>query len=410
MTAPAVSAIVVSRHRPEALLRCLSGIEQLDYPAFEVIVVADPSGLETLSAAGFDGRIKTMAFDAANISAARNLGLAQAAGEIVAFIDDDAVPEPTWLRHLAGPFSDATVAAAGGYVIGRNGISFQHRGRRVDATGAHRPLDLPGDAPQVFDSAPGDAVKTEGTNCAFRAEILRALGGFDPAFRFYLDETDVNLRLAAQRARTAIVPLAQVHHGFAASERRHASRLPRTLFDVGASQAVLLRRHAPARVAAALDAMRAEQRARLLRFMVAGDCEPRDVGRLLDTLEAGIAEGGRRAVDDPAPLPAPSVPFLQFAGRRAFSGMTVVAGRIWRRRGLRRAAAGHVAAGRRATLYLFSPTALFHRVRFHADGYWEQRGGRFGRSARSDPLFRYDSFRKRLEKERARTRGVRELP
>ncbi|MES2906736.1 MAG: RNA polymerase factor sigma-54, partial [Pseudomonadota bacterium] len=45
-----------------------------------------------------------------------------------------------------------------------------------------------------------------------------AMGGFDPAFRFYLDETDLNLRLAATGAMTAIVPVAQVHHGFAESD------------------------------------------------------------------------------------------------------------------------------------------------------------------------------------------------
>lgn len=409
MTATAVSVIVVSRHRPDALLCCLAGIEQLDHLGFELIVVADPDGLETVSRAGFTA-LKTVEYDEANISAARNLGLAQAAGEVVAFIDDDAVPEPTWLRHLCAPFEDRGVAAAGGYVIGRNGITFQHRGRRVGATGAHTPLELPGDAPGIFHTVPGDAVKTEGTNCAFRAEILRGIGGFDPAFRFYNDETDVNLRLAAQGARTAIVPLAQVHHGFAASERRHASRLPRTLFDVGASQAILLRKHAPDGLEDGLRALRREQRARLLRFMVAGDCEPRDVRRVLATLEDGIADGRTRPLRDLSPMMSTAPPFLAFRGRMAFAGMEVVAGRIWRRRHLRAKAAAHVARGRRATLYLFSPTALFHSVRFRPEGYWEQRGGRFGRSARTDPLFRYRRFSERLRAERARTETVRETP
>ncbi|MCB2152739.1 MAG: glycosyltransferase, partial [Rhodobacteraceae bacterium] len=58
---------------------------------------------------------------------ARNLGLAAAAGEIVAFIDDDAVPEPRWLARLTAPFADPGIAAAGGFVVGRNGISFQWR-------------------------------------------------------------------------------------------------------------------------------------------------------------------------------------------------------------------------------------------------------------------------------------------
>jgi len=59
---------------------------------------------------------------------------------------------------------------------------------------------------------------------AVRRSVLADLGGFDPRFRFYLDETDLNLRLAARGLYTALVPLAQVHHGFHASARRRKDR------------------------------------------------------------------------------------------------------------------------------------------------------------------------------------------
>ncbi len=121
MTAPSVSVVVVSRARPGELRRCLLGLFQLDYPAFEIVLVADPLGLRAAEASGYQGRIKTVAFDEANISAARNLGIQAAAGEIVAFIDDDAVPEPAWLTHLSAAFEADDVEAAGGYVRGRNG-------------------------------------------------------------------------------------------------------------------------------------------------------------------------------------------------------------------------------------------------------------------------------------------------
>lgn len=107
------SVIIVSRGRPDALRRCLLGVAQLQYRAFEVVVVACPLGIAVTEQAGFLSEIKCVEFDEANISAARNLGLQHAAGDIVAFIDDDAVPEPLWLHHLVAPAARADVAAMG---------------------------------------------------------------------------------------------------------------------------------------------------------------------------------------------------------------------------------------------------------------------------------------------------------
>ena len=73
---------------------------------------------------------------------------------------------------------------------------------------------------------------------AVRRDVLAALGGFDPAYHFYLDETDLNMRLAQAGHATALCPRALVHHGFAASTRRRKDRVPADLFDIGASWAV----------------------------------------------------------------------------------------------------------------------------------------------------------------------------
>ena len=111
-----VSVVVVSRDRPDALYLCVLGLSQVQYDDFEIVVVANAKGLAALD--GFKGKIKTVQFDDANISMARNIGIAHSAGEIVAFIDDDAVPEPTWLTYLITPFSRDKVSAVGGFVIG----------------------------------------------------------------------------------------------------------------------------------------------------------------------------------------------------------------------------------------------------------------------------------------------------
>ena len=53
------------------------------------------------------------------LSGARNTGVAGATGDVIAFLDDDATPEPDWLEHLVAPFADPRVVAVGGAAIPR---------------------------------------------------------------------------------------------------------------------------------------------------------------------------------------------------------------------------------------------------------------------------------------------------
>ncbi|MFO7805851.1 MAG: glycosyltransferase family 2 protein [Paracoccaceae bacterium] len=402
MTPLRVSVVVVSHGRPDALGRCLRGIAQLDYPAFEVVVVCDaPSRSEVI-----DPQVKTVVFDGANISEARNLGVAQAAGEIIAFIDDDAVPEPNWLVHLAGPFAADKVAATGGYVIGRNGISFQWTARMAFADGSTEPLPLEGTTPRLLTGKPGQAIKTEGTNMAIRRDLLVAMGGFDPAYRFYLDETDINMRLAAEGHVTAIVPLAQVHHGFAASARRTVQRIPRDLTEIGASSAVFARKFGDnGGIETAHYADRAAQRSRLIRLMVRGDLMPGCVRRLLAGFDAGWAQGMRREIGRKAEFGGP--PAFRPMPQR-FSGHRVMYDRFWRASTARAKARAVVKEGQRVSLFLLSATGRYHVVRFTEDGVWEQKGGQFGKSRRDMPMLQFWTARRRVAMETRRLSQLRD--
>ncbi|WP_204112671.1 glycosyltransferase family 2 protein [Shimia biformata] len=409
MTALPVSVVVVSRGRPANLLRALTGIAQQIYPVFEIVVVADPGGVDALRAGPFADTVKIVSFDEPNISAARNLGVTVSAGEVVAFIDDDAVPEPTWLTHLVQPFEQPEVVSSGGYVLGRNGISFQWRARSVDSTGVASDLAVPGDAPVVLTPPKGKAIKTEGTNMAFRRDVLAAIGGFDPAFRFFLDETDLNMRLALDGKSTAIVPRALVHHGYVESPRRTRNRAPSDLFEIGASQTLFLRKFCPTdRHAEVLEAFRAEQRHRLLRAMVAGLLEPRDVRRVMASLKAGIAEGKVRKLNSLPPLSRCAEGFRAFP-RPAKVQSHLFAGRLTSHRARMEKARFAVQQGHISTVVTLSPTSLFHQVRFTDDGVWVQRGGVFGKSRRDQPLFRLTRFDQRLKEEACRVADVRLL-
>ncbi|MFD1342662.1 glycosyltransferase family 2 protein [Litorisediminicola beolgyonensis] len=409
METPRVSVVVASWERPDALSRCLSGLSQLDYDGVEVIVVACEDGLVAAGAHEAGAEAKTVLVDEPNLSAARNLGIARATGEIVAFIDDDAVSEPSWLARLVAPFSDPTVLCAGGFVLGRNGISLQWGARTVGAEGVARALPLDGDAPVLLTAAPGRAIKTEGTNMALRRETLAEMGGFDPAFRFYHDETDLNLRLAEQGSVTALVPQALVHHGFAPSATRRADRVPRDLFEIGASQSVLMRKHlAPDAQDAARRAFRTGQRLRLLEHLQRGGLDPLDLQRLMRRLDAGLADGRERQLERLQPIPRAADGFRSYPTRPG-ARHRLIAGRTWQRAALEDEARAAVVSGETATVLRLSPTALYHRMRFHPDGWWEQIGGQFGKALRNEPRFRPLTAARRAKLEAARLSQTRAL-
>lgn len=398
---PSTSVVVVSRGRPALLRLAVLSLSQQDHPAMEVVVVCDDAGEVALSDLPFRDRLKVSLFNDANISAARNIGIGRAAGEVVAFMDDDAVAEPTWARRLSAPFNRREVVAATGFVRGRNGLSWQSRASSVGPSGAELPLSVPEDAPSLHRAAPGWAVKTVGTNCAFRRSTLIGMDGFDPNYRYFLDETDLNMRLALASAMTAVVPGAQVIHGYAANANRRADRAPTDLTEIGASVALFLEAHCHASDRSrAVARFREEQRRRALRHLVTGALEPRDIGRLLTQFDNGLRAGPQRDEDPPV-----------FGSLPAFRPLNPGAGPtrhnlIARRRGFagraRREAAESLDPATVVTLLLMSPTARPHRVGFSEPGLWIQTGGQFGRSLREGPRFRLASFRRRATAERLR--------
>ena len=388
-----ISVIVVSQGRPDHLRRCLLGLSQQYYKDFEVIVVADEAGCKT--AAKYPSA-KTQKTDIKNISAARNLGIKQAAGTLIAFIDDDAVPEPTWLCNLSEAFKDQGVAAATGFVRGRNGISFQWRGRLVNGQSQTLPITTKSDDPMIVGQQDGWVLKLEGTNMMFRAAVLREIGGFDERLHFYLDETDVGVRLGLAGYKMALCPMAQVHHGFAASQRRTQSRAPKSLVEIGASLAIYLNKYHENDDYLAEE--RTAQRKRLLRFMVKGELAPSQIEPLLDSFDVGVAQAKTREIT--MPKLACAANFKTFATSTHDVPTQFLTGRPWQRKQLMAQAQSMLAMGQRAHIFVFSPTALFHRIDFTEAGVWVQAGGIFGRSDRNQPLVQRMTFNARAAHEK----------
>lgn len=398
---PSLSVVVASHGRPGALRRCLTALSQSAFAPIEVIVVADKAGLEVTARLPFGDRVKTVLQADPNLSKARNDGIAHAAGDVVAFVDDDAVPEPTWAGAIAAAFAGSphTVAVTGP-VLGRNGISLQWGRMAVDRQGRDIEVDDPGTPLQ-----PCTALKLHGTNMALRRSVLVALGGFDPAFRYYLEDTDLSRRLADAGHDAGWLAEAQVHHEFAASARRTTDRVPLSLFDIGASTAVFLRKHAPEDMDDALRRLAEDQRARLFRFARKRKLGARDIEMLMLSLREGIADGQARAYGSNGVTPGKDE-FLTLTDTPIDVDVVLCGRRLYARR-LRAEAERLTNDGARVTLFLFEPSPRAHKVRYSAGGWWEQRGGIYGRSDRKTPRFQLWSAKKRLSEELRRIAATR---
>lgn len=162
----------------------------------------------------------------------------------------------------------------------------------------------------------------------------------------------------------------------------------------------------PGQVRAARAALVAEQRARLLRHMVAGNCEPRDVRRLLAGLEAGLSEGARRAGAAPDwPDLSARPPFRRFLDSAPDTAMLYVGGWSRASRDLLERAQDHVSSGGRASVVLVSPGFRRHFVTFTHQGVWVQQGGLLGRSERDRKVLEF-SPKGRIAKEHSRRKKL----
>jgi len=144
------------------------------------------------------------------LSAARNRALAEASAEVVAFLDDDAVPRPGWLAALLGPFSAGAACVGGRIVLRYPAARPAWLTPALEVTlGAH---DLgPGGG-----YSPGEHPR--GGNVAFRVATARALGGFSTRMglrgrhQLQHEETDLCARIARAGGTIAYAHDAVVEH------------------------------------------------------------------------------------------------------------------------------------------------------------------------------------------------------
>ncbi|MFF7609507.1 glycosyltransferase [Streptomyces parvulus] len=218
---------VYTEDRWEDILAAVASVGAQSHPARETLLVVDHNeALRERLAEEYGGRPEVRVLANAGprgLSAGRNTGIAASRGEVIAFLDDDAVAERDWLGHFAEAYTDPAVVAVGG------------RTEPVWASG-RRPVWFPEEFDWVvgctYRGLPPGRVRVRnvlGGNASFRREAFDAAGGFATGIGrdgdkrpLGCEETELCIRLSRARPDAVILidDRAVIHHRVPAARER----------------------------------------------------------------------------------------------------------------------------------------------------------------------------------------------
>lgn len=196
-----ISVVIPTYRRPDLLERCLQAVtsQSLDPSAYEVIVVDDGHTRDTRDvvarfARECQGRPEVRYLRSQGTrgpAGARNRGWEAARGELIAFTDDDTIPQPDWLAQGERAVTAALVAVYG----------------RVIVPTPHRPTD------NELNTKGLETAEFVTANAFVRRSALKAVAGFDERFtRAWREDSDLYFKLLRQGGAVSWAPLATVLH------------------------------------------------------------------------------------------------------------------------------------------------------------------------------------------------------
>jgi GT2 family glycosyltransferase len=199
------TVVVPTYLRRDLLRRCLIAVTRQHMPAgsYEIIVADDAANDAThgqitrLQARGHPVRYVAVGDGHHGPAAARNVGWQAAGGWLIAFTDDDTVPDPDWLRAALARFSLAR----------ERGLDLDAAWGRVVVPLPERPTDYERDAAGL------ERAGFVTANCFVRRDVLAALGGFDESFTAaWREDTDLYFRLLDGHRRVERIDRSVVLH------------------------------------------------------------------------------------------------------------------------------------------------------------------------------------------------------
>jgi glycosyltransferase involved in cell wall biosynthesis/GT2 family glycosyltransferase len=222
---PTVSVVIATAGRRQCLPKCIASLRRQTYTAVELVLVVGPSKDGSYEYASSLTDVKVTRVDRLNASFARNTGVRLASGDIIAFIDDDAIATPSWLEELVRVFEaeGPTCGGVAGLVVNENGP-----GRPVQAM--NNTINDMGDpiecriAPSGFNDPDGNEFTYfMGANMAVRREAFLAVGGFDETYLYPYEDADLCVAIIKAGYRLFHHPRAVVHHLPALSHNRRSA-------------------------------------------------------------------------------------------------------------------------------------------------------------------------------------------
>lgn len=284
------SIVVCTRNRADDLEKtCVELLAMIaQSPPCELLVVDNGSNdrtpvLLTELAAQNPDRLRWIREPRPGLSTARNTGVEQTQGEIVIFIDDDAIPDEGWLAALVAEFSDPGIWAAGGPVRPIISSTFPDwfSARFLPYLSA---WDRGSEAEDLnYNEYP------RGTNIAFRRRVFADLGTFLPQLGRQgrslrsCEETELCLRIERSGHRIRYLPAARVLHKVNV-DRLSSVWMVRRFAAQGFSEAIMEWRHAGlkgARIGVS----------RSLRYLRLSSCRVTSTERLMRRCQLGTLRG-----------------------------------------------------------------------------------------------------------------------
>ena len=305
---PEVSIIINTDGRAGSLAICIESLKYLRYPNFEVVVVTGPTkdGTHELCRR-YAGMIKIAECAHRNLSISRNIGIEISSGEIIAFLDDDSIPEPEWLNDIVPAFLDSETGVAGGFLHDHTGKNYQWTFGTLDRYGSadtswKRPapeLNFPYsfNFPHVM------------ANSLFRREAIIDVGGFDEEYEYFLDESDIILRCVDKGWKIAQLDKGFVHHKFMPSRIRTEKKVLKSWYSVIKNKTYfsLVNNRSYSTLQKILDVLMLsieEFRKNVLWAVNEGLLEPDYIEIFEDEVDRGLMDGLKRGFEGKRKLPS----------------------------------------------------------------------------------------------------------